>query len=399
MSFEALLRVPALTGTMWTVTLFAVAVVLWLLYRKQCFSILKNMGVPGPEPSILFGNMLQLIKKDPIKSIDEWLKKYGKIVGYYVGTKPVVLIADVDLLKRIQVSEFHKFVNRANVVRGGPERKTGKEKRVEGFSQHLVALRDKRWKEIRSIITPSFTASKMKQMAPIMNSAIDSLVENVEKKSASGEPFDMYPLFQGLTMDVIGRTAFGIHTDSQNNPNDPLLRSSKVLLENDIRNPLALLAISFRSLETLWSWLGRLRLTVKNKGTNPLRELIESVKKVIAMRRGKKESRRPDLLQLMIDAEIDDLKNVTTEELTASGGTDNSESQSKSSSTNKLIRRMTDADILDNSVIFFIAAYETTSTALAFTTHLLLHYPEAQEKIRAEVQNLLDTEGNLIIIL
>ncbi|GFW05697.1 hypothetical protein TNCV_3407631 [Trichonephila clavipes] len=44
-------------------------------------------------------------------------------------------------------------------------------------------------------------------------------------------------------MDVIGRTAFGIHTDSQNNPNDPLLRFSKVLLENnDIRNPLAILA-------------------------------------------------------------------------------------------------------------------------------------------------------------
>ncbi|GFV69198.1 uncharacterized protein TNCV_3518201 [Trichonephila clavipes] len=60
--------------------------------------------------------------------------------------------------------------------------------------------------------------------------------------------------------------------------------------------------------------------------------------------------------QLMIDAEIDDLKNITSEELTASGGTDNSEKQSKSSSPNKLIRRMTDADILDNSVVFFIAA-------------------------------------------
>ncbi|GFQ68032.1 cytochrome P450 3A41, partial [Trichonephila clavata] len=97
----------------------------------------------------------------------------------------------------------------------------------------------------------------------------------------------------------------------------------------------------------------------------------------------------------MIDAEIDDLKTVTTEELTASGGTDNSETQSKSSSSNKLIRRKTDADISDNSFVFFIAAYETTSTALAFTTHLLLHYPEAQDKIRAEVQNLLDTEGEL----
>ncbi|GIY56907.1 cytochrome P450 3A28, partial [Caerostris darwini] len=56
---------------------------------------------------------------------------------------------------------------------------------------------------------------------------------------------------------------------------------------------------------------------------------------------------------------------------------------------------MTDADILDNSVLFFLAAYETTSTALAFTTHFLIHYPEAQEKIRKEVQQLLENEGEL----
>ncbi|GIZ01344.1 cytochrome P450 3A28 [Caerostris extrusa] len=36
--------------------------------------------------------------------------------------------------------------------------------------------------------------------------------------------------------------------------------------------------------------------------------------------------------------------------------------EKKSSSSQKLIRRMTDADILDNSVVFFLAAYETTKT-------------------------------------
>ncbi|GIY20843.1 cytochrome P450 3A29 [Caerostris darwini] len=232
-------------------------------------------------------------------------------------------------------------------------------------------------------------------MAPIMNTAIDSLVANVGKKCDAGEAFDIYPMYQGLTMDVIGRTAFGIQTDSQNNPNDPLLRSSKVLFARELWNPIALLAISFRSLTTLWNYLGLLRLIVKNKGTNPVRELLESVKAVIALRRKDKESRRPDLLQLMIDAEIDDLSTVTSDDLTATGDTDGKETQSKGSSSGKLIRRMTDADILDNSVLFFLAAYETTSTALAFTTHFLIHYPEAQEKIRKEVQQLLENEGEL----
>ncbi|GFS74159.1 cytochrome P450 3A1 [Nephila pilipes] len=386
---------PDITGTMWTFTLIAVAVVLWLIYRKRCFSVFKEMGIPGPEPNLLFGNMLELVIKTPIKCHEEWFKKYGKIVGYFFGTKPVVLVADVDLLKKIQVSDFHKFINRPNLFSGRPDRKPGKVPRVEGFSQQMITLRDKRWKEIRSIITPSFTASKMKQMAPIMNSAIDSLVNNVEKKSAVGEEFDIYLMYQGLTMDVIGRTAFGIQTDAQNNPNDPLLRSSKLLFSGDIRNFLFILAISFRSLNKMWSWLGRLRLIFINKGTNPIKELIESVKEVIAVRRKSKENARPDLLQLMIEAEIDDLSTVTTDDLIATGDTDNKDKQTKSSSSSKLIRRMTDADILDNSVLFFLAAYETTSTALAFTTHFLIYYPEAQEKIRKEVQQLLEAEGEL----
>ncbi|PRD31665.1 UNVERIFIED_CONTAM: hypothetical protein NCL1_22943 [Trichonephila clavipes] len=39
---------------------------------------------------------------------------------------------------------------------------------------------------------------------------------------------------------------------------------------------------------------------------------------------------RPDLLQLMIEAEIDDLSTVSTDDLTATGDTDTSEKRSKS---------------------------------------------------------------------
>ncbi|GIY20845.1 cytochrome P450 3A28 [Caerostris darwini] len=126
---------------MWTLTLLAVVIILFLIHRKRCFSVLKQQGIPGPEPNLLFGNMLELIRKTPIKCHEEWFKKYGKIVGYYVGTTPVVLMADVDLLKKVQVSEFHKFINRPNLFRPGQERtKNTKVKRVEGFTQHLIVL-------------------------------------------------------------------------------------------------------------------------------------------------------------------------------------------------------------------------------------------------------------------
>ncbi|KAG8194931.1 hypothetical protein JTE90_021392 [Oedothorax gibbosus] len=376
---------------MWTVTLIAVAVVLWLLYRKKWFSSLKEQGIPGPTPNLLFGNLLDLIRKSPLECYGEWIKKYGKVVGYYFGANPVVLVADADLLKRILVSDFHKFINRPNFTRPvHHDNKSAPKKRVEGFSQHLISLRDKRWKEIRSIITPTFTASKMKQMAPIMNGAIDSLLGNIEKQGAA--EFDIYGMYQRLTMDVVGRTAFGIQTDVQNNPDDLFLRCAKVLFQNDIKNPILLLSTSFQSLDFLWMAMGRLKLRATNKGINPVDELIQSVKDVIASRRSNKENRRNDLLQLMIDAEIDDMSNITSDDLTAK---DDNEEKTTGASSGKLTRRMTDADILDNSVLFFLAGYETTSTALAFTTHFLIHFPDAQEKIRQEVQNLIESEGDL----
>lgn len=381
---------------MWTITLIGLALVLWLMYRKRHFSQFKKLGIPGPEPNILFGNILEIVSKNPLQCHKEWLKKYGNVVGYYFGTSPVVIIADVNLLKKIQISDFHKFINRPNIARNVAERKKGVPvKRIEGFTSQLISLRDKKWKEIRSIITPSFTASKMKQMAPIINGAIDSLLKNVEKKSMVGDSFDVYPMYQGLTMDVIGRTAFGIQTDVQNDPNDSFLRCARVLFSGDVRNPLVILTSSFRSWYQFWSWVARLRLALMNKGTNPVKELIESVKKVIAVRRKDKESRRPDLLQLMMEAEIEDSTSVTSDDLTAKDDKENTETKKTDVRSGKMVQRMTDGDILDNSVLFFLAGYETTSTALAFTTHFLLHYPEVQDKIRKEVQELVDAEGSL----
>ncbi|XP_035221632.1 cytochrome P450 3A56-like [Stegodyphus dumicola] len=100
------------TFRMWAFTFFVVAVVLWLFWRKRKFSIFKKLGIPGPEPNLLFGNLLELYSKDPLKCQKEWIQKYGKVVGYYYGTEPIVLITDVELLKKIQISYFHKFINR-----------------------------------------------------------------------------------------------------------------------------------------------------------------------------------------------------------------------------------------------------------------------------------------------
>jgi cytochrome P450 len=47
-------------------------------------------------------------------------------------------------------------------------------------------------------------------------------------------------------------------------------------------------------------------------------------------------------------------------------------------------------EVRDQALIFLLAGHETTSTALTFTYHLLGRHPDEQEKMRAEVDDVLD---------
>ncbi|KAG1679741.1 Cytochrome P450 3A41 [Nymphon striatum] len=100
---------------------------------------------------------------------------------------------------------------------------------------------------------------------------------------------------------------------------------------------------------------------------------------------------RNDLLQLMLDAEIstDESNSYAVDKLTATGDQED-ESEVKGDNKGGKKQHMSDAEVRANAFLFLIAGYETTSTALAFTTHILLEHQEAQDKIKKEIDELID---------
>ena len=55
----------------------------------------------------------------------------------------------------------------------------------------LTVAQGDEWKRIRSTLTPTFSAHKMKQMVPLMNSACDMLMKKFDEISCKGESFDI----------------------------------------------------------------------------------------------------------------------------------------------------------------------------------------------------------------
>ena len=65
----------------------------------------------------------------------------------------------------------------------------------EPLDKMLAVVEGDEWKRIRNTLTPTFSAHKMKQMVPLMNSACDILMKKFEDFSSTGETFDILRLY------------------------------------------------------------------------------------------------------------------------------------------------------------------------------------------------------------
>lgn len=72
----------------------------------------KKLGVPGPSPKFIFGNFKDMLNVGIAEYDLSIFKKYGKTVGYFEGSTPVILTKDVKFIKAVMIKDFSHFVNR-----------------------------------------------------------------------------------------------------------------------------------------------------------------------------------------------------------------------------------------------------------------------------------------------
>lgn len=327
--------------------------------------------------------------KPNVEKFSEYFSKYGNIMGYYIGSKPIVLVNDIDLIKRIQIKDFANFSDRQTLnLKNGlfPNPK---------FSEHLISARGGRWKEMRTILNPTFSAMKLKTMTPTIESCIDILIKKIDQKAQKGEEFDIYLYFQLLTTDVIAKTALGIDTDVQNNPNDKFYKAAKKIFD-DKPPKFLLLFTCFPELDVILYPLRRFIQIIREvRGFSPNYIISKLIYTAINLRT-KLSTKKNDLLQLMLDANASEteIRDTKMSKLTIDMNDDSVVEEKSSTIKNGygMVKALTNDEIVINAIIFYEAGFETTSTALGFIAHILIKYPEIQEKVRQEVIDLYNEE-------
>ncbi|XP_052791149.1 cytochrome P450 3A41-like [Mya arenaria] len=342
----------------WTLVALFASLFCWYLYRH--FTQLRRRGIPGPTPWPLFGNLLHQFIKGFEKTDAEWLNKYGQIVGFYNGYQPAVLVTDPELLKMVLVKNFPNFSNRP-VPKNIPQL----------LANGIFFMKGRKWKKTRNILTPTFSAAKLKYFLPIINSCAETLVKHLEKRI--GENVPVRKSFSHFTMDAIASTAFGIDIDSQNQPNEPFVTNIDAIFQP---NKLARLYVLFTSsIPFLGDAFSRLGLS-----SSPSKSLdfYEQTGQALIDERKKQKMPRVDFIELLMNAELDASRMEYVHNGVEMGN-------GAHTANGELKEKLTDYEVNAQAFTFFLAGFETTASLLRYATYMLALRPDIDEKLCNEI--------------
>ncbi|XP_029921030.1 cytochrome P450 2D15-like [Myripristis murdjan] len=88
--------------------LIGVCCIIMLLLKPQRP---KNFP-PGPEPLPVFGNVLQLSMKNPVRDLEELSGRYGKVYSLFLGWRPAVVIHGLQAVREALVTRAVDFAGR-----------------------------------------------------------------------------------------------------------------------------------------------------------------------------------------------------------------------------------------------------------------------------------------------
>ncbi|XP_043284697.1 cytochrome P450 9e2-like [Venturia canescens] len=319
-----------------------------LLWRKP--NKLKKMGVLHPTAWPIIGNSGSVVCfrshfTDMIESIYRFNEE-ADYVGFYDLRDPMILIRSPELLKNIAVKHFDHFTDHRNFFDLDSE---------SLFSKNLFALRGEKWKEVRTLLSPAFTGSKMKNMFELMSTCGNNFVEHLVNVSLDKSNIvNSKDIFTRFSNDVIATCAFGINIDSMKYPSNEFYMLGKDATNFSALRGLKLVLV--RMFPLLKKLLGGTFVSPKVESffENIIRETIET--------REKQGITRPDMLQLMMES--------------------HEKKPDKS-------RDFTIRDMTAQAFVFFFGGFESVATVMCLVAHEIALASEVQNKLQREIDEVL----------
>lgn len=286
---------------------------------------------PGVEHNLLWEGLRNLGPIEPIPFFERLVRDYGKVASYRVGRQRVVFVSDAELIREVLV------VQNDNFVKGEPVRRT---KMLLGNG--MITAEHAEWRAQRQAAQPAFHRQRIRRYA-------DEMVEitaRARERIRGGEEFDLAQFLMELALEIVAKTLFDTELDAE-----AAVVAREINHIMDVYNFMMVLPAPQLFLH--------FPLPQVRKFRKARRRVDRTVNRMIDEHLHGAKRNSGDLLSMMIES----IPNVDSE--------------------------AGKQQLRDQVVTIFLAGYETTANALAWTFRLLGEHAEMEERLSEEIGRVL----------
>merc|ERR550517_1833525 len=130
---------------------------------------------------------------------------------------------DIELIKRVQVTDFDYFVDTGLF--------SDEYLATMGLQLGLSDLRGDKWKTLRRLLSPGFSAPRIKKTIHAQNRISRLMVDHLRKQEEQGSIIEIEEDIKKFAVTCIADVAFGIDADCFNDPENDFTSKGKALTE------------------------------------------------------------------------------------------------------------------------------------------------------------------------
>ena len=283
-----------------------------------------------------FKNIFRIVK-NPIPVLNEYTEVKGDTFLMFMGgTRKSIFTVDPELVQYV-LQKNNRNYRKSEIQTQQIGQFAGK---------GLLTTNGSYWLRQRRLIQPGFHRAKLEAITATMLQVVKEAFAEFDELATKKVTFDIAEEMTKLAFRMVAKSLFTTSVSEK----------ELMMLSDNIQEIQEFIVRSLRQPYLKW-WF---KLSGwERKQFRQAKESREIILKVIKERRESGETHE-DLLDMLLEARYED--------------------------TNE---GMTDQQLLDESLILFVAGHETSANALAWTFYLLCENPEAVEKIKNEYQEIV----------